>query len=154
MRDAKHLIIVAEDNGGDTFLIREALREQKFPFAIEAVEDGESMLSLINDLNSDEKKQCPDLIVLDLNLPKRSGEEVFTHLRNSQRCAETPVIVITSSDSPQDRERATKLRPSAYFRKPSNLDSFMEIGTLIRQVLDPHYRKEPPNGDRSQESKF
>lgn len=61
-----------------------------------------------------------------------------------------PVIVITSSDSPQDRERATKLRASAYFRKPSNLDSFMEIGTLIRQVLDPHYRKESPNGDLSQ----
>jgi chemotaxis family two-component system response regulator Rcp1 len=149
MPNGKHLIVVAEDNGGDAFLIREALREQEFPFAIEAVEDGESMFSLINALNSDEKKPCPDLIVLDLNLPRRSGDEVFTHLRNSERCADTPVIIVTSSDSPHDRERAAKLRASAYFRKPSNLDSFMEIGTLIRQVLDQQYPQKAPNGEHS-----
>jgi CheY-like chemotaxis protein len=149
MPNGKHLIVVAEDNGGDAFLIREALREQKLPFAIEAVEDGESMFSLINALNSDENQPCPDLFVLDLNLPRRSGEEVFTHLRNSQRCADTPVIVVTSSDSPLDRERATKLRASAYFRKPSNLDGFMEIGTLIRQVLDQQPPKKGPNGSCS-----
>jgi CheY-like chemotaxis protein len=149
MPNGKHLIVVAEDNGGDAFLIREALREQKLPFAIEAVEDGESMFSLINALNSDENQPCPDLFVLDLNLPRRSGEEVFTHLRNSQRCADTPVIVVTSSDSPLDRERATKLRASAYFRKPSNLDGFMEIGTLIRQVLDQQPPKKAPNGSCS-----
>lgn len=147
MPNGKHLIVVAEDNGGDAFLIQEALREQKLPFAIEAVEDGESMFSLINALNSDESRPCPDLFVLDLNLPKRTGEEVFTHLRSSERCADTPVIVVTSSDSPQDRERATKLGAWAYFRKPSNLDSFMEIGALIRDVLD---QKSAKNGHKSQ----
>lgn len=133
--NSKPFIILAEDNGGDTFLIQEALQQHNLTPQLKTVDNGESMILLIDEFDKEDSPACPDLILLDLNLPKRSGDEVLKHLRKSSRCPSTPVIVMTSSDSQEDRERATGLGVSAYFRKPSDLDGFMEIGLLIRQVL-------------------
>ena len=79
---------------------------------------------------------CPDLMLLDLNLPKLSGIELLAELRASSRHRHIPVVVVTSSDSQQDRERVRALNPSAYFRKPSNLSDFMELAAVIREALD------------------
>ena len=132
---SKPRIVIAEDNGGDTFLIEEALREQNIESQLEAVDNGESMIRYIDQLDNDASLPCPELILLDLNLPKRSGSEVLTHLKQSSRCSSTPVIVMTSSDSIADRERTSSLGVVAYFRKPSDLEGFMLIGVLIRQAL-------------------
>ena len=78
---------------------------------------------------------CPDIVLLDLNLPKVDGPEVLTEFRKHPECARTPVIVISSSDAHKDRERMAGLGISRYFRKPSDLDGFLRLGALVREVM-------------------
>ena len=78
---------------------------------------------------------CPELIILDINLPKRQGGEVLQHLRGSRRCASALVIAISTSGSVEDRDRMTKLGANGYFHKPSEYAEFMKLGNLINQVL-------------------
>ena len=115
-------ILLAEDNPADVYLIEEALREHKVPFRITVAEDGEAAMAMVA---SGEVQ--PDLILLDLNMPKRSGGEVLTHIRAQPHCRTTPVIVLTSSDSPADREEALRLGATSYIRKPTGLDEFLQI---------------------------
>jgi CheY-like chemotaxis protein len=75
--------------------------------------------------------------MIDLNLPRRPGDEILARLKQSSRCAHVPAIVITSSDSPQDRTRARDLGASFYFRKPADLEKFMAIGGIVREFLEP-----------------
>jgi CheY-like chemotaxis protein len=123
-------ILLAEDNPADVYLIEEALREHKVLFRITVAEDGEAAMAMVA---SGEVK--PDLILLDLNMPKRSGGEVLTHIRAQAHCQTTPVIVLTSSDSPADREEALRLGATSYIRKPTGLDEFLQIGAAIKQLL-------------------
>jgi CheY-like chemotaxis protein len=123
-------ILLAEDNPADVYLIEEALREHQVPFEITVAEDGEAAIAMIV-----AGKVAPDLILLDLNMPKRSGGEVLTHLREQPHCSTLPVIVLTSSDSPADREEALRLGATSYIRKPTGLDEFLQIGAAIKQLL-------------------
>ena len=123
-------ILLAEDNPADVYLIEEALREHQVPFQITVAEDGEAAIAMIV-----AGEVHPDLILLDLNMPKRSGGEVLTHLRAQPHCRTTPVIVLTSSDSPADREEALRLGATSYIRKPTGLDEFLQIGAAIKQLL-------------------
>ena len=75
------------------------------------------------------------LLLLDLHLPKRDGNEVLTHLRASERCGRTPVVVLTSSDAAWDRERAEKNAAIHYFRKPSSLEEFLRLGKIVKEVI-------------------
>jgi two-component system, chemotaxis family, response regulator Rcp1 len=134
MKD-KPLILVAEDNSGDVYLIREALSDSNFPCELSAIDDGEEVIRYLQSLDSDANRPVPDLILLDLNLPKRSGEQIFEYLKSSPRSAPVPVLVITSSDSPTDRERAALLGAAAYFTKPTDLDKFFTIVQVIRDIL-------------------
>jgi CheY-like chemotaxis protein len=68
-----------------------------------------------------------DHLLLDLNLPRRTGTEVLRRLRQSPRCGHIPVVILTSSDAPKDREYANRLAADSYFRKPSDLKEFMKI---------------------------
>ena len=77
----------------------------------------------------------PDLVVLDLNLPKKGGIEVLRHIRNTTVCRNALVLVVSSSDSRTDREAARALGFDGYFRKPSVYAEFMELGPLIRELL-------------------
>ena len=76
----------------------------------------------------------PELILLDLNLPRVDGAQVLSHIRQTQAYKATPVIILTSSDSPRDRETALRLGASLYFRKPTDLTSFMMLGAVIRDA--------------------
>jgi len=78
---------------------------------------------------------APDLVLLDLNLPKISGEAVLERVRLSPKYGTAKVFIISSSDAPTDRERAMKLGASGYFHKPSNLAQFMELGPRVRAIL-------------------
>jgi CheY-like chemotaxis protein len=129
-------IVLAEDNPADIMLVRRALEKHAVHCDLHVLSDGEDVLSFFNGLDADSGIPCPDLLLLDLYLPKRDGNQVLTHLRASQRCGQIPVVVLTSSDATWDRENAEKNAAIHYFQKPSSLDKFMLLGKVVKQVID------------------
>jgi len=128
-------VLVIEDNRADVFLIRDALRTADIDAEIHVVTDGEAAVAFFERVDADSAGVCPSLVILDLNLPRKRGVDVLRHMRQSRRCAEAPVLVVTSSDSHHDREAALALGANAYFRKPSEYDSFMQLGDVARQLF-------------------
>src|SRR5438046_2391334 len=118
----KTRILLAEDNEGDVFLVRRALEKRGLPAELVVQHNGEEALAWL-----DSHSNAPDLILLDLNLPRVDGAQVLSHLRKSDTFSCTPVIVLTSSDSPKDRDMALELGANVYFRKPTDLASFMDL---------------------------
>jgi chemotaxis family two-component system response regulator Rcp1 len=129
-------ILLAEDNGGDVRLIREALLEHEIQCELFVVSDGALALDYIDQMGDD--RPCPDIFLLDLNLPKVDGLQVLAHFRNHPLCTSTPVVVITSSDAPRDRANVGKLGPALYFRKPMEFDEFMRLGALVKEAVEPN----------------
>jgi len=134
MTEAQPFILLAEDNKADVYLVRKSLEEGGIGHELRTVRDGEEALRMLDDLGA--SLPCPQLVLLDLNLPKISGNEVLERLRAHPECGNVPVIVLTSSDSPADRKDISRLGARAYFRKPSQLDEFMQLGQLIKRVLE------------------
>ncbi len=128
-------ILLIEDAEPDVFLVREALRQAGISGELTVLDDGEKAVDFIDRLDRDSNFLCPNVVLLDLNLPKRSGDQILEHMRRSRRCRDVPVIIVTSSDSPKDRAQTAKLGATLYFRKPSRLDEFMALGPLVRGVL-------------------
>jgi len=81
---------------------------------------------------------CPQLLVLDLNLPKRSGKEVLQRVRESAKFKDIPVLVMTSSNSARDRNEMRQLGANNYFCKPANYDEFLKVGDVLKMLLDQH----------------
>ena len=129
-------ILLVEDNLADALLVEEAFREAQFDCVLAVVRDGEQALQAIELLGKDPNTPCPDLILLDLNLPRVGGNEVLARLRSIPRCAGVKVLIVSSSDAPADREKAMSLGASDYFRKPSSLDGFMKLGARVRALFD------------------
>src|SRR5580700_7014128 len=98
-------ILLAEDNPADVFLVRQALAGSGVLFNLRVVSDGDEALNFIDGLERGSALGCPELLLLDLHLPKRDGDEVLQRLRASARCGHTPVVILTSSDYPRDKER-------------------------------------------------
>ena len=134
---APFTILLAEDNPGDVFLVRRALEKHDLNVRLVVVEDGQAALQFIEQMDrADAGGLCPDLVLLDLNLPRATGSRVLTRIRQSPRCAATPIIIVTSSDSPLDREVAAQLGATGYFLKPGNLAGFMQLGGIVRNALE------------------
>ena len=129
------LLLLVEDNLADALLVREAIVEASLPIEVHLAKDGEEALSFIERAEADPAAPCPQAVVLDLNLPKLDGSEVLRRLRASQKCRSVPVLVVTSSASPSDRQLAADLG-AGYFRKPVEFHEFMKIGGLIRAMLE------------------
>jgi CheY-like chemotaxis protein len=132
---AAHSIVIIEDNAPDVFLIQESLKQAAVDYRLTTIGDGDEVLRFLDGLESDEAATLPDIILLDLNLPKRSGDEILSYLRKGRRCSRVPVIVMSSSDSADDRARSEVLGASAYFRKPVDLEQFMKIGELVQRLI-------------------
>lgn len=128
-------IILAEDNPSDVRLVREALREHAVHCDLRVISDGAEVLAFIDRLDADSKQSCPDLLLLDLSLPKYDGGYILKYLRSRERCAQIPVVVMTSSDWIADRENAEKNAALHYFRKPSSLDQFLHLGIIVKEVI-------------------
>jgi len=128
-------ILLVEDAPPDVFLVREALNQCGLTVSLQVLDDGEKAIDFINAADRDAAAPIPRLVLLDLNLPKWSGAQVLEHLRKSSRLGELPVVILTSSDSPKDKAMAAQFRATAYFRKASNLDDFMKLGDLVRELL-------------------
>lgn len=124
-----------EDNRADVFLIREAITSAQVKAEIAVVHDGDNAIRLLEQADADPRGAYPDLVILDINLPKKSGREVLRALRQCHHCSHTPVLVVTSSDSQRDRDEMAKLGASIYFRKPSDYHEFMKLGDVVKQLL-------------------
>lgn len=132
------LLFLAEDNPGDIFLIREALREHAVDCEMAVANDGAEAREYFTKIER-EGASVPDLVLLDLNLPKISGLELLRRIKNIPRCKSTPVVVISSSDSPHDRLESQKLGAHSYIRKASVLEEYMQLGGFIKGILNtPH----------------
>jgi CheY-like chemotaxis protein len=131
----KHLqILLAEDNSGDVALIEQALQEHHIQHALHVVRDGGEAIDFVLRMGTP-GRPCPDLVLLDLNLPKVEGAQVLAEIRKRSECSETPVIVVTSSDAPRDKEKLAKLGVTRYFKKPSDIDEYMKLGVTVSEVL-------------------
>lgn len=135
-----HNVFLAEDNRADILLVREALAAHQVQHQLHVVRDGSAALEFVAHMGEPGGAPCPDIILLDLNLPKVDGPAILTEFRKHPQCVDTPVIIITSSDTPRDREQMGALGIAHYFRKPSDLDAFMSLGAVVGDLL----RQKPP----------
>jgi CheY-like chemotaxis protein len=128
-------VLVVEDSRADVFLIREALTAAGLGRRVFVAEDGEAAIQFFMQADADPSSPCPDIVILDLNLPKRKGSDVLRHLRASSRCAAAKVLVVTSSNLARERAEMDRLGSDGYFCKPSEFDEFMRLGPLVRALL-------------------
>jgi chemotaxis family two-component system response regulator Rcp1 len=125
-RTVRH-ILLAEDNPADVYLLREALSlEDGENIDLTVVSDGEEAMKYI-----EQGRKRPDLIVLDLNLPKSDGGDVLRCIRDRPELHNVPVVILTSSDSPKDKSAIERLGASCYLTKPSELDAFLALGRKL-----------------------
>ena len=127
-------LLLVEDNPGDVFLVKQALREAGLLVDLKVAEDGEKAIQMIDRLDEGSDSQAPRLMLLDLNVPRRTGIQVLERLRRSARCGKIPVVMISSSDSPGERQHALDVGATEYFRKPSSLVEFMQLGRVVRRL--------------------
>lgn len=120
-------ILLVEDNPGDVRLMREALRERRVRYHMSVVEDGEQALAFLHRLPPFQEARRPDLIFLDLNLPKKDGREVLAELKEHDSLRRIPVVVLTTSDADRDVQRAYELHANCYVKKPVDLDRFLSV---------------------------
>jgi CheY-like chemotaxis protein len=118
------------------FLIRKAIAAAAVNAVLHVVKDGQEAVQFLDNVNGG-SVLCPDLVLLDLNVPKRDGTEVLRHLRNAPLCKNALVLVVTSSDSVRDREAVNALGTNGYFRKPSAFAEFLKLGALVKNLLSP-----------------
>jgi len=128
-------ILVAEDNPADIGLVREALRKYEVDCSLNLVYDGAQAIVYINRLHADPETPQLDLILLDMQLPKRTGAEVLRYIRSTERYSRIPVIVMTGGDSTRAGETAESDPGVSYFRKPCDLNAFLELGLMVRRIL-------------------
>ena len=125
-------ILLVEDNEGDVRLTREALNEAKVRNNLAVVHDGEEALAYLRRPGADGlEPPRPDLILLDLNLPKKDGREVLAELKNDPRLRRLPVVVLTTSSSEKDILESYDLHANCYITKPVDLDQFINVVTHI-----------------------
>lgn len=129
-------ILLAEDNPADVVLVRLALQGQSLEHQLHVVKDGAEAIDFFAHISRSDEAPCPDIMLLDINLPKVQGPEVLAEFRRIPECVRTPVIVVSSSDSERDRVRMAELGITSYFRKPSDLDDFMQLGAVVRKTLE------------------
>lgn len=131
---ARRRLMLIEDNAADVFFIKEALKHHGLEFDLEVIRDGAEALSSIRKTQTPTAR--PDIIVLDLNLPKCDGFEVLASIREHPVLKSVPVAIVTSSGSPEDRIRARRLGADVYVQKAFGLDEMLEIGVVLKKLLE------------------
>jgi CheY-like chemotaxis protein len=142
-------ILVAEDNPADITLVREALKQHCIECSLHVIRDGMKVVAFIDSSDKDPKAHPPDLLLLDIHLPKRDGEEILRHFWSTELYAQTPVVVMTSSNfNTATHEVYKHAALLSYFRKPSTLDEFMELGAIVRRILIGGESRQPADESR------
>lgn len=124
-------ILLVEDNPGDARLVKEAFKENKVMNELFIVEDGEKALKFLYKEGEFEDAITPDLILLDLNLPKKDGREVLKEIKTNSKLRIIPVVVLTTSKAEEDILKSYNLHANCYLTKPVDIDKFIEIVNQI-----------------------
>lgn len=124
-------ILLVEDNPGDARLTREALREGKIRNNLHHVRDGVEALMFLRREGEYAKAPMPDLVLLDLNLPRKDGREVLAEMKQDLRLRTVPVVVLTTSEAESDIVRSYELHANCYITKPVGLEQFIAI---VREI--------------------
>ena len=120
-------ILLVEDNPGDARLTMEALREGKLRNNLYHVKDGVEAMAFLKREEPFAAAPMPDLILLDLNLPRKDGREVLNEIRQDRRLELIPVVVLTTSEAEQDIVKSYRLHANCYVTKPVDLEKFLAI---------------------------
>lgn len=126
-------ILLVEDNLGDVRLTQEALREGKVRNHLNVAADGVEALAFLRREGQHANAPQPDLILLDLNLPKKSGREVLAEIKEDQELRRIPVVILTVSKAEEDVLKSYNLHANCYITKPVNLDQFL---TVVQSIED------------------
>ena len=124
-------ILLVEDNLGDVRLTIEGLKEGKVNNNLYVVEDGVEAMAFLRREGKYSEAVRPDLILLDLNLPKKDGREVLTEIKADKNLRTIPVVVLTTSEAEQDIRNAYMLHANCYITKPVDLEQFISVVTSI-----------------------
>ena len=119
-------ILLVEDNEGDILLTKEAFKECKVLNTIEVIRDGEAAFDYLSKRDAYTHATRPDLIILDVNLPKKNGHEVLQHVKQDEHLKSIPVIMLTTSSSQSDIDRAYNNHVNCYITKPLEVSDFIE----------------------------
>ena len=124
-------LLLVEDNPGDMVLTREVLARAELPTELSVVNNGEAAIEFLTRTGSYESAERPDLVLLDLNLPKLSGHEVLAFIRRDPELHGLPVVILSSSTAPEDVQAAYANHVNCYCQKPK---SFADYGRLVENI--------------------
>jgi CheY-like chemotaxis protein len=135
MREALEVIdvLLVEDDPGDVLMTREAFADYKIHNLLHVASNGIDAMAFLRHEGSYADAPTPDLILLDLNLPRMSGREVLSEIKADEKLRTIPVVVLTTSDLEEDVKSSYSLHANAYVTKPVDFDSFVEV---VRQIDD------------------
>ena len=119
-------ILLVEDSPSDVRLIREALRENSVPVEMTVAHDGVEAMDYLHQAENGSVRR-PDLVLLDLNLPRKNGREVLAEVKGSPNLRQIPVVVMTSSRADEDVQQAYLLNANCYITKPANLPEYVKV---------------------------
>jgi CheY-like chemotaxis protein len=125
MPSSQFEILLVEDNPADALLTREAFTESKLRHRLWTVGDGEEAIRFLRGTGKYSGAPRPDVVLLDLNLPKKDGRELLAEMKQDESLRQIPVIVLTTSQAEQDVHRAYKLHANCYLTKPIDVDEFI-----------------------------
>jgi CheY-like chemotaxis protein len=124
-------VLLVEDDPGDVVLIKEAFEYNKVHNALHVVSDGVQALDFLYRRDGHENAPRPDLVLLDLNLPRKDGREVLEEVKADPDLRTIPIVVLTTSEAEEDIVRSYDLHANAYVTKPVDFDRFIEVVRLI-----------------------
>jgi two-component system, chemotaxis family, response regulator Rcp1 len=141
-------ILLIEDNPGDVDLTREALETSKIYNMLSVVNDGEEAINFLRKKERYTNAKRPDLVLLDLNLPKKSGREVLAEIKSDRNLMQIPVVILTSSRDEEDILKSYNLHANCYITKPIDLKQFIKVVQSIEDFWFTIVKLPPSGGNR------
>jgi two-component system, chemotaxis family, response regulator Rcp1 len=151
MKYGSHILVV-EDNPADQLLLKEGLSDDTMGLHVDIVEDGEAALHYLNKTGKYAGAPTPDLVLLDLNLPRKDGREVLREIKAHPSLRRIPVVILTSSEAEQDVQMAYDEHASSYFSKSPDLEEFLTVLLEIKKYWLGRVKLPPRRAHRAHEA--